>query len=466
MKGKKLLLVLLVGLIAFPTWSASYFKYYNQGISFLKAKDYKNAELFFDRTLKNKPDFVPAMNALVQIYTIKKEYPKAITMCNKVIKAKPKETGIYLSLADVYRRLGRYKEARATLKKMYVFEPKNIDAKLVEADILSSLNNHNEAINVYNDIAKINKEKAFESYRRIGIIYLNKKNDLINAEVYCKKALSIKPHDERTLKLLGYTYLKKKAWAKAAQQLSKVSEKALSTEDLNWLGYCYRTTKNIDKAIHYYEKLFRRSKNKDQKSAVALSELYKKKGNNVKSSEYSKIATSSDIVDYSAAYKLGYNLLKSKKYSEAIIQFKKSIKSKNDFYGSWYALGICEYNLGKKTIALRNFKKASELKPSYPTTWWYMAMIYDSQKKLKDAVAAYSQAIGYDPKNPGLWYNLGVDYFELKDYNNAAAAFEQAIKLKPNYIDALYNLSNAYQKLGKPNLAADALRKAQKLEGK
>ncbi|MCD6578784.1 tetratricopeptide repeat protein [bacterium] len=460
---KKTLLLLMIFAFVFSAY-ANYYKDYNAGVNYKKMKQYAAAEKSFLSALKDKPSFTLAMWGLIEVYNLRHQKVKALAVLDKIIAAKPKNKEAYLVKARMLVNLSRNKEAKYFLNKLREIDPKNIDGQILEAQVLNKTGNNEGSIAKLETIAKSNNDKAGSLYKQIGDIAFKDLRDYNRAIKYYKYALSNNVLNKDSInKKIAYSYFLRQDWTNGINYINKAGKAQIGPADLKWLGMAYEKTKDINNAIKFYEKYYEKKKGQD--TAIKLSELYKKIGNTPKYKYYLNIAQNSTSIDYKTAYKLGYQLLKQKKYAEAIKQFEKSIAGKDDFYGSWYAIGFAQYKYGQKNRALESFLKAEKLNPTYVYTLRYIAMIYDNNKNFDKGLLYWRKIAALQPNDPEVYYFIGLDAGEVKDYTTSAAALSKVVKLQPKNKDAWYNLSVAYENLEKPNMAANALEKYNELGG-
>ena len=156
-----------------------------------------------------------------------------------------------------------------------------------------------------------------------------------------------------------------------------------------------------------------------------------------------------------AEFKAGQDLLTAGKYTEAIEQFRKSLKLAPDEAATHLSLGVCYRMLNRLDDAIDEFSEAIRLAPElsdaylrrgiccyykgeygmaivdcddaaaislsdpHPFTWKGMALV--KQGKLIDAVNTYSLALRSDNRFGLAHVNRGLTYYALKDYGARSA---------------------------------------------
>ena len=102
---------------------AEAFKVYNQGVAFMRARNYAAAQTKFEQAIRANPDFAEAHNNLG--FTLRQQgpqnYSKALEHYNKAIQLKPSMAETYEYRGVLFAKMGRKAEAEkdlATLKRM------------------------------------------------------------------------------------------------------------------------------------------------------------------------------------------------------------------------------------------------------------------------------------------------------------------------------------------------------------
>jgi len=109
----------------------------------------------------------------------------------------------------------------------------------------------------------------------------------------------------------------------------------------------------------------------------------------------------------------GNQMYKDKKYSDAEVNYKKSLDVNKDSKPAQFNLGDAYYKQGKFDEATKQFEGISS----------------DSKLDKEDKARAY--------------HNLGNSYLQSKKYNESINAYKNALKLNPKDNDTRYNLAYA-----------------------
>ncbi len=83
-------------------------------------------------------------------------------------------------------------------------------------------------------------------------------------------------------------------------------------------------------------------------------------------------------------YKIGYDALYAKNYSEAIYGFSQCLKRDREYASAYIGIGACFLNTGKKDVAIKAYKKALELNPDNEKLRQFIEN-YEREKALKNS---------------------------------------------------------------------------------
>jgi len=113
--------------------------------------------------------------------------------------------------------------------------------------------------------------------------------------------------------------------------------------------------------------------------------------------------------------------------------------------GSFFNVGLSNFQAGKFTASLTNFTKAIELNTNFLPAYFWQGMAKYEIKDYKGAIAALNRVIESEVP-PGNAYILGDTYnqrgrskFGLEDWAGAIADFNKATELEPKIAETYYN---------------------------
>ena len=156
-------------------------------------------------------------------------------------------------------------------------------------------------------------------------------------------------------------------------------------------------------------------------------------------------------------YMNGVQSFKSKKYIQALDDFKYSNKLYAYNGKTWNALGLTLYNLDlpKESINSLNIaRKYTDDKNIYRNIGLSYLKIGNYQKAEKN----FKEAIYLEPKFSEAYFNLGYLYYSNKKYNEAIESWQKISKYDPNFFEMpiiYYYIGMAYKKKQMPDKALE-----------
>lgn len=271
---------------------------------------------------------------------------EAITAYQEVLKLKSNNPEVYINLAIAYNQKNDLAQATRILQEAKVKFPNNKQVldnlnafvqnstldKLKEASDFYNSNNFQKALSAYQSI----QPASADSLSGIAACYKGLNNDAQALEYY-KKAYALNPNNSEIAYYIGVLYSEKEDWAqsklylKKAIALNKANSRA---QDLYQTVLEQANIKLVDKAIALYDK------------ADYLQSL--------------KILNQVLMEDPKNAYALYYRGLISdvqKKYTIALVDYKKAIQYSPDLTIVYYLIALDYDNLTQYKNALINYKK-------------------------------------------------------------------------------------------------------------
>ena len=184
--------------------------------------------------------------------------------------------------------------------------------------------------------------------------------------------------DEEAIVLFeeGNELYEQEKYREAATKFEAFLEKNPTIYQVNInIGNCYREMGEYDKAIEVYNKILDEVKadkgsfEGDESAARALGslgEIYVKKGDLEKASEYLKQAIDIFPEDEVLAFNVGEIFFKQGEVDKAIEYFKLAVEIKESWAPSHRQLGYAYLNKGEYKLAIESLKKFLELAPDDP----------------------------------------------------------------------------------------------------
>ncbi|HDI46123.1 MAG TPA: tetratricopeptide repeat protein [Candidatus Omnitrophica bacterium] len=299
---------------------------------------------------------------------------------------------------------GDYKKAEQNFVLALKFYSRSFQTHYELAKTYSMLGSHQLAIDEFRMALKINPRP--EVFTNLALEYLMVRNFKSAFDVI-KKGRQMYPQDKgisSATTMVRFSY---------ALYLSHQAEKALKDKDYK-------------KAIDYYEqalKIFPHLPN----STINLVSLYRLIG---KSDEAQKLLNdyiTSNPRDFLAHKILGDIYLELSHYTQAIEEYKVSIKYKPDYAPAYNQLALAYDYLGFYASALDAVKKAHALQPENNYILYNLGKIYRDNRMFQQALEAFSTLYRRNPDFPFIQEALAEVYILIGDKNKAGKVLSQEI---------------------------------------
>src|SRR6266566_7967833 len=175
--------------------------------------------------------------------------------------------------------------------------------------------------------------------------------------------------------------------------------------------------------------------------------------------------------DPQAANRLGQQFLKSKKYVEAINQFKMAQVPGNRSYDALCNLGRAYRQYGQSVkdkdknlftenmkLAAEQFEQAVALKQDSLDAYFQLGLTYHDLALYANAINAFKKALRYAPQDSAIYYQLGTVAMDQLYDREAEAYFLEGLKINPDHILILAALGRLYIRMNQAQAAISVLR--------
>jgi tetratricopeptide (TPR) repeat protein len=169
-----------------------------------------------------------------------------------------------------------------------------------------------------------------------------------------------------------------------------------------------------------------------------------------------------------ALYGLGLNLIKQKRYKEAIEQLEKAIANKVDSKEIYFTLASAYEELQELNKAAENYLQYIQTEPpNVWISWRNLAQIYIKLNQTEKAIAAYREALKLRPDDISCNYNLAKLLASLEQYEEADSVYKKLIAINERDAVTYYGqIMQMYDQAGKYDQAIEAAKKIIELNPK
>ncbi len=231
------------------------------------------------------------------------------------------------------------------------------------------------------------------------------------------------------------------------------------------LGKIEQARNNLQQAVLYFEKAL----NINSKNASGwndLGNLYYDLVDYNNAIRCYKKAIEADENFYWSYYNIGlamtrmYTVENEKELKEAKEWFEKALKIKGDYYPSFNEIGLYYLDYKDFKKAEENFLKCINLNPNYKYPYYNLATIYKEKEDYDKAKEYLLKALKCDPSYISALNNLGILYYDKGDYQSALYYYTRAIEIDNKYKYSLYNIGLTFYQMEKYKKAYEMYLKA------
>lgn len=173
------------------------------GNTYLKKKDYENAEKYFKQAIKYGPDYSFPYNNLANLYIIKGKDDEALNLLLQALKKDPNSARINYNIGNLYLKDDKLHIARSYFQKAIKFDSNFCNARYNLAITYWRLNNEISAIEQYEKLVSICPGHS-KGVLNLAAYYIQS-GQTEKALILYKQAVLINP-DSDVFLALGHAY--------------------------------------------------------------------------------------------------------------------------------------------------------------------------------------------------------------------------------------------------------------------
>jgi protein O-GlcNAc transferase len=257
-----------------------------------------------------------------------------------------------------------------------------------------------------------NSTKKLESLISQGV-KCHENGQFMEAEIFYKDALKIKPNNFSALQLYGTLLSQVKKNDQALYFLNKAIQiNPYFAPCHNNIGLVFHDLNRLDDALISFTDAIKYEKN--------YAEPFFNKGN---------------------------VLFELNRIDEALNCFDKAIEIKPDYIEAFFHRALILQEKKQFPEALASYDAALNLNSNYTEAYFNKGYIFHELKKFDQATIMYTRVITLKPDYAEAYFGLGYIFQELGQFQMAIQYYDEALALKPNYAHAYLNKGIALEKL-------------------
>jgi len=157
-------------------------------------------------------------------------------------------------------------------------------------------------------------------------------------------------------------------------------------------------------------------------------------------------------------YHIGAQLLKLKKYDEAIKDFKEALEINPQDPRVHNDLGIIFRDLGNYNQSEKHFLEAIRIEPKFNLAIINLTDLFIKEQKYNDAISLLEHSLKLKPNDTELLYNLGFTYHCSGNLERALLYYDNVLSIKNNEPATLNNKAMIYWNTGQKDQAVRTLK--------
>ena len=134
-------------------------------------------------------------------------------------------------------------------------------------------------------------------------------------------------------------------------------------------------------------------------------------------------------------YNTGYSFFNESNFKQAIVFYKKAIKSDPNFIEAYDNLGLSFRQLNQLDSAIKYYNLSLDLHPFGGTAIQLLGSVYQIKEDYSRALTYYNQLKAIEPENPEGYYGCARSYLMIEQFQNA---LENAL-----FAEKYYSLENS-----------------------
>lgn len=214
--------------------------HYLLGTILLQQKKQAEARQAFEKTLELSPDYLPALEQIVNLDLVDKQYELARKRVKNQMEKQPKSAVLWLLLGKINLVQGNGAETETAFLKAAELEPKLRNPYLLLAQLYRSSNLPQKALQILNKLLTVHTNDV-SALMQIGLIQTGLANFIAARDAY-EKLLAMEPKSAIALNNLAALYSQRLGQLDKSLELARrarelAPEDPASADTLGWIFY-------------------------------------------------------------------------------------------------------------------------------------------------------------------------------------------------------------------------------------
>jgi len=409
-------------------------------------ENYSQAAEMFNRVLQMEPSNDAALYQLAELKVSKQDYTSAQGLLENAVAVNPNNKWYWMALTECYEKTNNAAKLEGAFKQLIRLDADDTDYRMDYARVLYYEQKYDDALNVYDQVVKMNGGIDDNVLAGRQKIYL-KQGKIDQAAAEAQQMIDANPTEIRYYLLLAELYNSNNFEDKALKVLQTAGKADPQNPQVHLaLADVYREQKKYEDCYNQIELAFQSPDlDIDQEIKIISGYIPKFPDANAKASalELSKTITVAHPDDYKAWAIYGDMLAQNEKYGDAENAYRKSIAVDAQHYEVYDQLVRIEISNSEYDAAIKDGETALSYFPNQAWMNYLVGIAYSQQKKYDKAIGYIKTASSLASDDKDLlslsYSSLGDCYHELKDNKNSDDAYDKSLSYNP---DNAFSLNN------------------------
>jgi tetratricopeptide (TPR) repeat protein len=403
------------------------------GDSYTQLRDYSNAEVAYQNSVRLEPDEPSHLRGLAQTLASEEKYEDALAQYQRLSVLQPDDPDNYLRMAEMDRQLHRLDDAEKNIILAKQRAPDNLEVVYSEAMIYEAQGRYEDAIQMISGAVqslKSPKAAAPSNRRTLAVLY----------------------------EQLGRLYRESEKYSAAINTFNEMG--SLGDEEGRRASVLivdtYRAEGDVPHALETAQKALTQYP-EDRELRITRALLYGENGDADKAVSLLRELTVHSPEDLEIDLDAAQVYLENKRYADAetaLAHAAPLAQNNSEREMVWFMLGGVYERQKKYDQAEEQFKRVIAQNPrSAQALNYYGYMLADRGVRLPEATGLVKRALAEDPNNAAYLDSLGWVYYKQDRLGEAEDSLRQAVEHDHNDAMILDHLGDVYFKSGKLSLA-------------
>ena len=433
------------------------------GLVFLQQNKTDEARQAFSKAFELAPDYLPALEQLINLDLLAKQYPAALERVQSQIAKNPKLAEPQLLLAKVFLAQQDTKQAEAALRKAIELQPDSRTAYFLLARLYVDTGQQQKAMaNLQEVIAKNPKDAG--ALMLIGVIHDLQKDYVAARDAY-EKLLAINPRFSPALNNLAYLYSEHFAQLDKAYEMAERARELLphepnTADTLGWILYKrhqYSWALSLieesagrlpaEAEVQFHLGMTHYMMGEEEPARLALQRALQL-NKEFPGMDEAKQRLSLLAIDVKTAG------------ADARATLEKAVADRTDDPVALARLAAIYEHDGAIDKAIDAYQAALKVSPRNVKALMNLVRLHAARKDTPKAFELAKTARNLTPGDPGIAHTLGRLAYQTGDYQWAVSLLQETARKQPDEPEVLYDLAEALYGVGRVSDAETTMRHA------